>query len=64
MIGVYVTAKQGDKVSGVTIHRVSGRVVTRKFTRCTLSRVLENARLVIHEPTVFICTGRIGSGQL
>jgi len=58
MIGVYVTAKQGETVSGITIHRSSGRIVTRKFTRCTLSLVLENARRVIHEPLVFMCTER------
>ena len=63
MIGIYVTEEQGGTVTGVTVHRVSGRVITRKFTCCTLSRVLENARLVIHEPTVFMCTERIGSGQ-
>ncbi len=62
--GIYITRRQcikdseGQPKRVVTGHYISfrgSRRVVHSFRQCTLSKVIATAKLVIHNPRVFLC---------
>tara|TARA_B100000131_G_scaffold309819_1_gene340771 strand:+ start:572 stop:757 length:186 start_codon:yes stop_codon:yes gene_type:complete len=58
MRGIYIIEKSGDKVTGHYLSKRNGRWRVHRFKNCSLEAVIEEAELVIHEPTVYTLTKR------
>ena len=53
-LGIYITEKSGNIVTGHYLSKKGGRSVVHTFTNCTLDWVKAQASEVIHEPVVHI----------
>ena len=62
--GVYIVAREGRYVTGHTIHFLGsidtprGRPTVRKFTKCSLKFVIEDASNFIDDPKVYELSNR------
>jgi hypothetical protein len=56
MRGIYIIEKSGNNVTGHYLSKRHGRWRVHRFKNCSLEWVIEEAKLVIHEPTVYMLT--------